>query len=167
MDVTRHSSDREVRDTVLHEMIHAVLDRDGHGMPYWTQLEYLRLRRAPITPGFPELGERGSHLAIIPSRFRRCRRLFRPIYERWQRDITRPPGPDERLTPKDIERHCEDGATGDAVADEMGRSLPGPMGSSAWMALDPRCVGPGPGADGHSGAADGARSSCGRSLAVR
>ena len=57
VDVKQHGSDRGVRATVLHEMVHAVVGRPGHGAPFWEQLEYLLSRRAPVTVGFPELGE--------------------------------------------------------------------------------------------------------------
>ena len=87
IDVDAHRSDRELRATVLHEMIHAVLGAGGHHSPFWTQLEYLLSERAPVTVGFPELGERGTHLSLVPRRFRRCRRLFRPAYERQQREM--------------------------------------------------------------------------------
>src|ERR1700674_2334478 len=41
VDLSLHRSDRELRATVLHEMIHAVVGRGGHHAPFWTQLEYL------------------------------------------------------------------------------------------------------------------------------
>ena len=87
IDVAIHRSDREVRATVLHEMAHAVVGRGGHRARFWAQLEYLLSRRAPVTIAFPELGEQSGHLGVIPRRFRRCRRLFRPVYERWQREL--------------------------------------------------------------------------------
>jgi hypothetical protein len=91
VDVSVHPSDREVRATVLHEMIHAVIgkDKEGHQAPFWTQLEYLLSRGAPVTVGFPELGERGTLLRVIPRRFRLCRRLFRPVHLRHQRRLKR------------------------------------------------------------------------------
>ena len=111
LDASRHSSDREVRATLLHEMVHAVVGRPGHGAPFWTQLEYLLARRAPITLSFPELGEWGKHLCVIPVRFRRCRRLFAPIYRRWQREIERKfKGRSKSLMPVDLETECEDAA---------------------------------------------------------
>jgi hypothetical protein len=96
-------------------MVHAVVGRGGHHAPFWTQLEYLLSLGAPITVSFPELGERGEHLSIIPSRFRRCRRLFRPIYERQQRAFKRVKLPYMTLTPKDIETECEDAAVAGTV----------------------------------------------------
>lgn len=115
IDVSHHLSARELRATVLHEMIHAVVGRGGHHAPFWTQLEYLLSRGAPITVGFPELGERGSHLSIIPPRFRRCRCQFRRIYERQQRAIKRMGLQAVTLTPKLIETACEDAAVAGAV----------------------------------------------------
>lgn len=140
VDETHHASDREVRATVLHEMVHPVLGRGGHHAPFWTQLEYLLSRRAPITVGFPELNERGSHLTIIPSRFRRCRRLFRPVYERQQRAIARLPV-QTTLTPGDIEGECEDraieGAPWRAIWSYQARTY-----ASPWTAMC--CRGPSP-----------------------
>ena len=41
VDVGQHPSDQAVRATLLHEMIHAVVGhRKGHGVAFWTQLEY-------------------------------------------------------------------------------------------------------------------------------
>ena len=112
VDVQKHSSDRAVRGTVLHEMIHAVVGRGaGHGVAFWTQLEYLLSRQAPVRVGFPELGEQGQHLSVIPSRFKRCRRLFRPVYERQQRKITRRiSASTQAMTPEVLAADCEDGA---------------------------------------------------------
>lgn len=113
IDPAAHPSDRELRATVLHEMIHAVVGMGGHHAPFWTQLEYLLARGAPVTVSFPELGERGSHLCIIPARFRRCRRLFRPAYERRQRALARiPVEAVGALTPADLEQEAEDAAAG-------------------------------------------------------
>src|SRR5262249_55425976 len=86
VDVSEQS-DRDVRSTLLHEMIHAVVGRIGHDARFWAQLEYLLAERAPITIGFPELGESGSLLSVIPRRFRRCHRLFRPVEARYQRRL--------------------------------------------------------------------------------
>jgi hypothetical protein len=89
INVDAHPSDRELRATVLHEMVHAVVGRGGHDAAFWQELEYLLSRCAPITIGLPELGERGGSLGIIPRRFRRCRRLFRPVFQRQQRELKR------------------------------------------------------------------------------
>jgi len=91
IDVAAHTSDREVRATVLHEMIHAVVGnaKGGHHAPFWTQLEYLLSCSAPVTIRFPELGDRGTLLQVIPRRFRRCRRLSRPVHLRHQRQLIR------------------------------------------------------------------------------
>ncbi len=111
IDVLSHRSGLEIRATLLHEMVHAVVGRPGHGTPFWTQLESLLARRAPITVGFPELGESGRHLSMIPTRFRRCRRMFAPVYHRSQRDLTRKIKRLNLLEEKvDFERECEDAA---------------------------------------------------------
>lgn len=139
IDLSRHRSDRKLRATVLHEMVHAVVGRGGHHAPFWTQLEYLLARRAPITVGFPELGERGSHLHVIPARFRRCRRLFRPVHEREQRKLERTikalGGIEMTLTPEMVAQECEDaaieGATWRAVWPYYARTW-------GWIDLDGR-----------------------------
>ena len=87
VDIACHPADREVRETVLHEMIHAAVGKGGHGAAFWTQLEYLLSEKAPIRVDFPELGEQGQHSCVIPPRFRRCRGLFEPIYRRQQRKV--------------------------------------------------------------------------------
>ncbi len=113
IDVSRHRSDLDIRSTLLHEMVHAVVGvgRPGHGAPFWTHLESLLARRAPITVGFPELGESGRHLCMIPARFRRCRRMLAPVYRRSQRELKRESNrlnlPEEKV---DFERECEDAA---------------------------------------------------------
>jgi hypothetical protein len=89
VDPSHHPSDRELRATVLHEMIHAVVGRGGHHAPFWTELERLLALKARVTVGFPELAERGSAPHIIPRRFRRCRALFRPVFARQQRELDR------------------------------------------------------------------------------
>ena len=57
VDVRTHRHDREVRATVLHEMIHAVIGRAGHDAPFWRQMDHLRSRKAPIKVGFPEVAK--------------------------------------------------------------------------------------------------------------
>ena len=108
VDVSKHPSDREIRATLLHEMIHAVVGRAGHGAPFWEQLEFLLARRAPITVGFPELGERGNHLCVIPARFKRCRKLFAPIYRKHQREIEQLDAEEQILTIQGFEQECFD-----------------------------------------------------------
>jgi hypothetical protein len=115
IDVAAHPSDRELRATMLHEMAHAVAGKPGHTSPFWTQLEYLLSRHAPITVSFPELGEQGGHLHIIPKRFRRCRRLFARVYRRrlqaFEREIAHLP-----TYQLDIAREFEDAASTENVA---------------------------------------------------
>ena len=143
IDVAAHTSDREVRATVLHEMIHAVISKSngGHHAPFWTQLEYLLKCGAPVTIGFPELAERGTLLQVIPRRFRRCRQLFRPAHLRYQRHLNHREG--DRVIPaaklltivsQEAEDAAMDGATWRAywrrcgaelsVVDLDGRTLP-------------------------------------------
>ena len=90
IDLQRHPSDRELRSTILHEMCHAVAGQNskGHDSLFFVQLEHLLRERAPITVGFPENPEGGS-IASVPTRFVRCRRLLKPLYERQQRAFER------------------------------------------------------------------------------
>jgi hypothetical protein len=63
VDVTHHASDREVRATVLHEMIHAVLGRGGHH-------DRLFVRSTHPSAPFRKIGSmvvRGDH-RVDPSR---------------------------------------------------------------------------------------------------
>ena len=116
IDVAAHPSDHEVRATMLHEMVHAMLgSRElGHGPRFWAQLEYLLARRAPITVRLPELGERGTLLCVIPRRFPLCRRLFRSAHLRNQRALSigvqNGELKDFKLSPSDLEREAEDAA---------------------------------------------------------
>lgn len=89
LDIKRHSSDRDVRVTVLHEMAHVVAGRTGHGSRFWEQIEHLLQRGAPITVSFPELGEHGFQYPVIPRRFRLARRRFRDSasYRRYLRQF--------------------------------------------------------------------------------
>jgi hypothetical protein len=143
VDVSLNRSDREVRHTLLHEMIHAVVGRGGHHAPFWTQLEYLLSRRAPITVTVPELGERGSHLHVIPARFRRCRRLFRPVHERNQRRLERAFNelatamPVLNLTPEMVAQECEDAAIVGATWRAVWLTQSSPWG---WVDLDGRVL---------------------------
>ena len=95
-------------------MIHAVVGRGGHGAPFWTELESLLAQRAPISVGFPELGEHGVHLDVIPSRFKRCRKLFAPAYRKYQRQIARLAVKSVDLTIEMFEQECFDMAVGGA-----------------------------------------------------
>jgi len=79
---------------VPHEMIHAAVDTpdrlQGQGVRFWTELEWLIASGAPVTAvRFPELGERGSDIGIIPRRFRRCRQRVRSATERDRRMLAR------------------------------------------------------------------------------
>lgn len=114
IDLCRHPSEREIRSTVLHEMAHAVVGRGGHRAAFWTELESLLRQRAPITVGFPELGEAGKHLCVVPNRFRRCRKFFAPVYRRQQRELERQISqagmPSYDYTTGDMETECFDAA---------------------------------------------------------
>jgi hypothetical protein len=106
IDISAHTTDRQVRATVLHEMIHAAVGV-GHGVQFWADMERLLKMHAPIEVGFPEMGEQSPHLCVIPKRFRRCRALFRRVYVRQQRGL---PEPDHTVTPEEMASECEDTA---------------------------------------------------------
>lgn len=77
IDLARHESDREVGDTLLHEMCHAA-DRSGgrvaHGYGFFRELEMLLRKGSPIRLGCPEMpGVRFWELAV-PKKFPLCRK---------------------------------------------------------------------------------------------
>lgn len=108
IDAVKCGTDRHVRSTVLHEMIHAVVGQVGHGARLWEQLEYLLSKKAPITVGIPELGEHGGQLCVIPKRFRRARKLFRSAFERAEKAKDREGIAEQRMTLSDFEHEFED-----------------------------------------------------------
>lgn len=92
IDVSRHTSDRGVRDTVLHEMCHVATPdsaaNGGHDSAFFEQLERLLTLGASVSVGFAEAGGL-RHLHQIPERFALCRAKFKREADRWQRQIAR------------------------------------------------------------------------------
>ena len=80
INVGLHPSDREIRSTILHEMCHAAADGgkrpQGHGYPFWAQIEHLLRQRAPITVGFPETPGLTILANAVPRRFPLARRAM-------------------------------------------------------------------------------------------
>jgi hypothetical protein len=79
IDLAKEDSDEDVRSTLLHEMVHAVVGRGGHDAAFWEQLEYLLERHAPLVLTRGELGECGQGLHVVPERFVLARRAFQPV----------------------------------------------------------------------------------------
>jgi hypothetical protein len=71
IDIDSHSSDREVRATLLHEMAHASAGPRGigHGYKFWEQMEMLLEKRAPIVLTEAEAPESRTFADVIPKRF--------------------------------------------------------------------------------------------------
>ncbi len=70
VDCKKHTSDREIRGTLLHEMAHAAVGTGGHGAAFQAQLEKLLRARAPISIGTGEAGRGVQILAnLVPPRF--------------------------------------------------------------------------------------------------
>jgi predicted metal-dependent hydrolase len=53
IDSNKHTSDRELRATLLHEMAHAAAREPGHGVKFFAQMERLIKLGAPVTVKFP------------------------------------------------------------------------------------------------------------------
>jgi hypothetical protein len=85
IDINRHPNDREVRSTLLHEMIHVVAG-EGHGSKFWFQIERLLRQKAPVTISFPETGGLENFKDAVPSRFPFARRALNAAHERQLRD---------------------------------------------------------------------------------
>jgi hypothetical protein len=68
VDPDRHTSDRELRSTVLHEMSHAA-SKSGHTIPFFAQLERLIRQGAPITVSNSEAGTAKILSDVVPKQF--------------------------------------------------------------------------------------------------
>ena len=81
VDCSKHSSDKAVRSTLLHEMCHVATpgERIAHGSRFWSQLEMLLRKGALIQVGYAEAP--GLRVAP-PPRFRRARRAFLKAHDR-------------------------------------------------------------------------------------
>ena len=88
IDISRHTSDRGVRSTLLHEMAHVAAGPQslGHDSAFFAQLARLLRRRAPIGMGSAE-NENRPFLHVIPKHFVLCRRALRATYARRTRAI--------------------------------------------------------------------------------
>lgn len=92
IDVAAHRGDREIRATLLHEMVHAAVacgqeepDALAHGYCFWRETERLLKKGAAVTVAFPE----SPHLAFVadavPSSFMLCRKAARKEERRRQK----------------------------------------------------------------------------------
>jgi hypothetical protein len=90
IDTEAHPNDREIRSTLLYEMAHAAAPNDNpaHGYGFWSQLEMLLRKKAPIFIGFPEAGP-GVQVLRVPKRFRRCRKLAKRVQSRRNQELAR------------------------------------------------------------------------------
>ena len=71
IDLEKHTSDRELRGSVLHEMAHAAAERGihGHGIHFFAQVEKLLRQGAPITVDTAEGGVVRVQANLVPKRF--------------------------------------------------------------------------------------------------
>jgi SprT-like family len=69
IDPNQHTSDRELRATLLHEMAHAAAREPGHGVRFFAQMERLIRLGAPVTVRSPEAGLAQILANIVPKRF--------------------------------------------------------------------------------------------------
>lgn len=71
IDLDKHTSDRELRGTVLHEMGHAAAEKGehGHGIHFFAEVEKLLRQGAPITVNTPEGGQVEVLANLVPKRF--------------------------------------------------------------------------------------------------
>ena len=108
IDIKRHPNDREVRSTLLHEMVHVVAG-EGHGSKFWFQIERLLGQKAPVTISFPETGGLKILKDAVPGRFPLARRALNAAHERQQRELEKAARTyresgfdDEIMTDKDV-----------------------------------------------------------------
>ncbi len=87
IDPDRHSSDRELRATLLHEMAHAASREPGHGVGFFAQMERLIKLGAPISVRSPEAGSAHILANIVPPRFPRLRAKMNRAENRRERDV--------------------------------------------------------------------------------
>jgi hypothetical protein len=87
IDPDQHSSDREIRATLLHEMAHAASREPGHGVGFFAQMERLIKLGAPVSVRSPEAG--GAHIFadVVPARFPRLRAKMNRAENRREREV--------------------------------------------------------------------------------
>jgi len=91
IDVSALGTDKKVRSTLLHEMVHVAAKDDcpAHGARFWRELEHLLSMNAPITISFSEApGFSFIHLAV-PRRFKRCQQLTATLMKKEEKRISR------------------------------------------------------------------------------
>jgi len=88
IDIDSHSTDREIRDTLLHELCHlATARKRGHGSAFWAEVEKLLRQKAPITAGCPEAPGLKILKDVVPTRFPLARRLMQKAERKRARDV--------------------------------------------------------------------------------
>jgi len=100
IDVARHSTDAEVRSTLLHEMAHAADSNRGraHGYGFWTQVESLLQQGAPLLLGSGELPGHLTSGGARPARFPGARSAVAVVERRREAQLLRD-------IPKDVAVH--------------------------------------------------------------
>lgn len=88
IDISRHTSDYEVRSTLLHEMAHAAAGRRsrGHDSRFFTELEHLLRSGARLSIDLAE-NENRPDISSVPDRFPLSKKALTPAYARRRRSI--------------------------------------------------------------------------------
>jgi hypothetical protein len=81
IDVERHSGDRLIRYTLVHEMVHAATTQRDHDVKFFKEVERLLRRGAPFNTGAEDAGVVDFCGEVVPKRFpllrKRIQRLAR------------------------------------------------------------------------------------------
>lgn len=87
IDAVGHSSDRDLRATLLHEMAHAGSRDPRHGVRFFAEMERLLRLGAPIKVDSPEAGRARIFAEIVPARFPLLRAKMERVEKKRQRDV--------------------------------------------------------------------------------
>lgn len=86
IDLGAHASDRQIRDTLLHEMAHlAAGSKARHDSPFFSQVEHLLRQKAPLTVSFSETDDLRILADVVPRRFPLARHLMNRAENRRER----------------------------------------------------------------------------------
>jgi hypothetical protein len=92
IDLAKQKNPAQLRGTMLHEMAHAAADQKGsygHDVKFFSELERLLQRNAPITIDTPEAGRVRTMRDVVPARFPLLKRKMDWAEARRTRSIER------------------------------------------------------------------------------
>jgi hypothetical protein len=112
IDPDGHTSDKQLRSTLLHEMCHAT-SRGGHSLEFFREVERLLKRRAPVSVYCGEAGRAKILNGIIPKQFPLLRKKMERIEKQRVRELeahfkSHPPDGKQVITNDDIVAEFED-----------------------------------------------------------